>query len=144
MDLCHRKLLRTFDVCIIALDNSLIIKERRLPRIYFFLTDACFLWGIFGVTLPLRSLVTCSKRLHGGCSKTAKAQRGRLCQSLVLETLLCISIKAALHRWDFPRNVPTFLWLSNLTPLNNWLERGSVNFFSKPNQDCFSRATAKV
>ena len=42
LDLCRRKLLRSFDLCIIALGNSLFIKRKWLPGIYFLLCAAYF------------------------------------------------------------------------------------------------------
>ena len=41
LDLFCRKLLRSFNLCLIALDYSLFIIGRWLPGVYFFLNGAC-------------------------------------------------------------------------------------------------------
>ena len=93
-----------------------------------------------------------SERLHNKATllKTRKASKVQeeiltcalyvLCRSprnvfsrRSLETLSCNFIKTGLHRWHFPRKVPTFFWLNNFTktPPNNWLERVFIYLVSK-------------
>ena len=51
-------------------------------------------------------ILTCA--LQNGCSKVGKILGESQCWSSVLETLSCNFIKIGLHRWHFPRKLPTF------------------------------------
>ena len=68
-------------------------------------------------------ILTCA--IQNGCSKIGKILGKSLCRSLVLETLSCNFIKTGLHRWHFPRKIPTFVGQTILQKhlLNDWLER---------------------
>ena len=78
----------------------------------------------------LKEIVACV--LQNGYSKIEKAQGERLGRSSVFENLPCNFIKTELHRWHFPRNVPTFFGQSiHKTPLSDWLERLFICLVSK-------------
>ena len=84
-----------------------------------------------------KEILVCA--LQYSCSKLGKAQGERLLRSPVLESLPCNFIKTGLHRWHFPRNVPTFLDQAISQNTFKILIGKGVHLFSESHHYCFER-----
>ena len=88
-----------------------------------------------------KEILACA--LENGYAKTGKAQKERLCRSPVLETLSGNFFKTGLHRWYFPKNVPTFFGKATSQSISERLIRKDVYLFSKTNRFASARQLSR-